>query len=76
MVWTFTVLAMVFWLYLGMTVEDQIKGVQMILYGLTFLIAAAVYWLSHMIERTELPMRESLLELELRLAELAEKRNA
>ncbi len=75
MVWTFTVLAMVFWLYLGMTAEDQVKGVQMILYGLTFLIAAAVYWLSYMIERSELTTRERFLELELRLAEMAERRN-
>lgn len=73
MVWTFSVLTMVLWLYLGMSSTDPLRGIQIILYGLTFLIGAAVYWLSHMVERNELSTREKLLELELRLAELAEK---
>lgn len=70
MVWVFTVLMMVFFLMLGMSMEDRLLGLMMMTNGLAFLIGAAVYWLSHRIEQAELSTREKLLELELVLAKL------
>ena len=46
----------------------------MIANGLAFLIGAAVVWLSFKIDEAVLVTREKLLQLELRLSELAEKR--
>jgi MFS family permease len=74
MVWVFTVLMMVLFLMVGMSVQDRLLGIMMIANGLAFLIGAAVYWLSHRIEQAELATREKLLQLELRLAEISEKR--
>jgi hypothetical protein len=73
MVWTFTLLMVVFFLIVGMSAEDHVKGLLMIANGLVFLICAAVYWLNYRIEQAELNTRERLLQLELRLAELVEK---
>ena len=72
MVWVFTTLMMVFYLMVGMTVEDRLLGLMMIGNGLAFLIGAGVYWLTHRIEQSELNTRERLLQLELRMAEWAE----
>ena len=74
MVWVFTVLMMMFFLAVGMSAEDRLLGVMLILNGLVFLIGAAVHFLTFRIEQAELGTREKLLELELRLAELCEKR--
>lgn len=74
MTWVFTVLMMTFFLMLGMSIEDRLLGVMMIAYGLVFLIGAAVYLLATRIEQAELSTREKLLELELRIAELCERR--
>ncbi len=74
MVWTFTVLMMVFFLLVGMSAQDRLLGLTMIASGLAFLIAAAVYWLNYRIEQSELNTREKLLQIELRLAEMTEKR--
>ena len=73
-VWVFTVLLMTCFLMLGMSAEDRVMGVLMIAYGLTFLICAGVYLVVYRIEQAEFSVREKLLELELRLAELSEKR--
>ena len=73
MVWVFTVLMMVFFLMVGMSIEDRLKGLLMIANGLAFLVGAGVYFLAFRIEQAELSVREKLLELELRLAELSEK---
>jgi MFS family permease len=74
MVWVFTVLMMVFFLIVGMSVEDRSLGIMMIANGLAFLIVAGVCWLTHRIEQAELATRERLLQVELRLAELSEER--
>jgi MFS family permease len=74
MVWVFTVLMMVFFLMLGMSAEDRMLGLMMIGNGLVFLIFAAVYLLAQRIEQAELNLREKILQLELRVAELSEKR--
>jgi hypothetical protein len=76
MVWVFTVLMMVFFLMVGMSIEDRLKGLLMIANGLAFLVGAGVYFLAFRIEQAELSVREKLLELELRLAELSEKGTA
>ena len=73
MVWGFTVLMMVFFLMVGMSSQDRVMGVMMIVYGLAFLIAAGVYWLTYRIREAELTVREKLLQLELRMAEMVEK---
>ena len=75
MVWVFTTLMMVFFLMVGMMIEDRLLGLMMIGNGLAFLIEAAVYWLTHRIEQAELNTRERLLQLELRMAEWAESRS-
>ena len=73
MVWVFTVIMMVFFLVVGMSVKDRSLGIMMMANGLAFLISAGVYWINHRIEYSELMTREKLLQLELRLAELCEK---
>ena len=75
MVWTFTVLMMVFFLMVGMSMEDRLLGLMMIANGLAFLIGAAVYWLTSRIEQLELATRQKLLQLELRLAEMFDQRS-
>jgi hypothetical protein len=73
MVWVFTVLMMTFFLVAGMSHHDRLLGVAMITNGLAFLIGAGVYFITFRIEQAELAMREKLLQIELRLAELCEK---
>lgn len=73
-VWVFTVLLMTCFLMLGMSIEDRVAGVLMIVYGLTFLICAGVFLLAYRIEQAEFSVREKLLELELRLAESGERK--
>lgn len=51
---------------------DNIVGLRMILCGLVFLVGGAVFLLRHVIEQSELKSREHFLQIELRLAELAE----
>jgi hypothetical protein len=76
MVWVFTVLMAVFFQVLGMTVPDRMLGLAMMANGLVFLIGAAVYWLSFLIGQSQLNTREKLLQLELRLAEMAARSGA
>jgi MFS family permease len=73
MAWIFTVLMVVFFLYVGMTISDRLLGVMLIGQALAFLIGAAVGWLTFRIEQSELSTREKLLQIELLLAELHEK---
>lgn len=73
MVWVFTVLMMVFFLLVGMSLDDRQTGTMMILCGLAFLVGAAVYWINYRIEQVELTTREHLLRVELRLSELRDK---
>ncbi len=51
---------------------DTIVGLRMILSGLVFLVMGAAFLMRHVIELSELKTRERLLEIEYRLAELAE----
>jgi MFS family permease len=74
MVWCFTLLMCIFFQVLAMSAKDKLVGLLMVANGLMFLIGAAVYFLSFRIEQSELSTRERLLQLELRLAEMAEAR--
>ncbi len=60
-------------LLLGSEFPDKIKGIQFMVWMLPFLIIAAVGLLSADIGHEHLKTREKLLEIECRLAELAEK---
>ncbi len=51
---------------------NSIVGLRMIICGLVFLVVGAVFLIRHVIEQSELKTREKLLEIEYRLAELAE----
>jgi hypothetical protein len=62
----------VFFLMAGMSLHDRLLGLMMIANGLVFLVGAGVYWLTYRIGQAELETRERLLQLELRLAELAD----
>jgi len=74
MVWVFTTLLMTCFLMAGMSLPDRLLGLMMIAFGLTFLISAGVFFLSVCIQQSDLNTREQFLRLELRLAELSEKR--
>jgi hypothetical protein len=52
---------------------DRTAGLLMVVNGLVFLLVAAVGMIHNRIERAELRTREKLLEMECRLAEIAEK---
>lgn len=58
----------------GLSRLDKPVSVLLILQSLVFLISAAVYWLNHRIEESELNVKEKLLEIELHLAELTRTR--
>ena len=51
---------------------QDIAGVRMILFGLVFLVMGGAFLIRHVVEQSELKTRERLLEIEYRLAELAE----
>jgi hypothetical protein len=74
LVWVFAVLMMTFFLMVGMSAKDRMLGLMLITQGLAFLVGAAVFLITHCIAQAELSTREKLLQLELRLAELSEKR--
>ena len=74
MIWGFTLLMSIFFCAVGLSRPDKLLSVLLLLQSLVFLISAAVYWLNHRIEESELNMKEKLLEIELHLAELARAR--
>jgi hypothetical protein len=59
-------------IFMLMAPGDKLWGVQMVLNGVVFLIAGAVFLLRNCIEQSELRTREKLLELEYRLEQMAE----
>ena len=74
MVWGFTLLMSIFFCAVGLSRPDNQASVLMMVQSLVFLICAAVYWLNHRIEESELNVKEKLLEIELQLAELTRAR--
>jgi len=71
--WGFIVIIGSIVLVFSGTHSDPIKGVHMLVYLLFFLVMAAVFMIRAFIQRSELNTREKLLEIEYRLADLAEK---
>jgi len=55
------------------SLPEPITGVRMIVWMLVFEVAAGIFLLKAIIRRSEVNTREKLLEIEYRLAELAEK---
>lgn len=73
MTWCFLVLLTTLTLLLASQHPDRIVGVHMICAVLPFLIMGAVFMIQYRIQDAELKTREKLLEIELRMAKLAEK---
>ncbi len=71
--WGLVVIMVTLFMLIGGGLPDAIKGVQMVVNGLVFLIMAAMFMVLSRINEAELKTREKLLEIELRLAEIAEK---
>ena len=71
--WVFLVFMMVISLFLGMEMKDATQGVRMILYSFIFLYMGGLFLTRNVIENTELNLKENLLRMELKIAELDEK---
>jgi hypothetical protein len=71
--WVFTVFMMTLFLLLSGSMPNKIAGVQMVVNGMVFLIGAAAFLVTTRVEQAELKTREKLLEIEYRLAQMAEK---
>jgi hypothetical protein len=72
MVWVFAVLMVIMFMVMSLLAPDRIAGLWMMIFGLVVLVVGAVFLIRHVIEQSELKTREKLLEIEYRLAELAE----
>ncbi|MHC4624081.1 MAG: hypothetical protein ACYS4W_09300 [Planctomycetota bacterium] len=72
MIWAFVVVMLVGLMSKGMRVEP-IWAIQVVVYGIVFLMVASLLMVLTCIRQSELKTREKLLEIEYRLAELAEK---
>jgi len=73
LVWGFTVLLITLFLLLAWQAPERAFGTQLVTFGTVFLIMAATFLVVARVERAELNTREKLLEIEYRLAELAEQ---
>ena len=71
--WGVVVIMVTLFMLIRGKLPDAIKGVQMVVNSLVFLMMAAVFMIFARINQAELNTREKLLEIELRLAEIAEK---
>jgi hypothetical protein len=72
-IWMVVVVSMVANLMMGMEMEDAASGARMILYGLVFLVMGALFMIQNWIERMKVDFKESVLRLELQVAEMNEK---
>lgn len=73
MSWGFVVVLVTLFMLLGAQLPDPVIGVQMVVNGIVFLVMAAVGLLMYHIQRAQMRTHEKLLEIEYRLAELAEE---
>jgi heme/copper-type cytochrome/quinol oxidase subunit 4 len=73
----FVLIMMMGYLHLGLSAPDGIKGIKMILAGMVYLITFGIpaLLLKHMNDK-DLRLREQLLNMELKIAELAERQEA
>lgn len=72
MMWGFVLTVQIVILMWGGQHPESVKSVYMAIYGLTFLLMAALFMLNNRIEQSELNTKQKLLGIELRLAEIAE----
>lgn len=72
MAWCVALFAVVLAMLMSGTLPDPVKGVQIVVNGLVFLLLAAVFMIFNRVDQAELKTREKLLEIESRLAEMAE----
>lgn len=72
MMWGFVLTVQIVILMWGGQHPESVKSVYMAIYGLTFLLMAALFMVSNRIEQSELNMKEKLLGIEMRLAEIAD----
>ena len=73
-VWMFLIAMMTIFLVQGQQMPDTAKGTQMILVGLVFFVTFGVVgMLQYNIQQAELRLRESLLKVEMQIAELSER---
>jgi len=72
MVWGLAVLTVIMFTVMSLLVPDRIVGLWMMIFGLVVLVVGAVFLIRHAIAQSELKTCEKLLEIEYRLAELAE----
>ena len=72
MSWAFVVIVVTVLMVSQRKFPDPVTGVRALVIGLIFLVMAAVFMISNRIDQVGLKTREKLLEIEYRLAELAE----
>ncbi len=73
LVWVFIILMITIFMLLAGQMEDTLRGIQMVLNGMVFLIIFGVVgFLQNSINQTHLKTQEKLLEIEYRLAEIGE----
>lgn len=70
--WGITIIVMTWAMLFAGKHPDSLSGIRAICVGLAFLVMAAVFMITSRIQQSELRTREKLLEIELRMAELAE----
>jgi hypothetical protein len=71
--WIFTVALMTLMLLMTGQRADSVRSVWLVLFALTFLLMASVFLIQHSIGEARLKVEERLLEVQLRVAELAEE---
>lgn len=73
-VWMFLVFMITITMMQGMKMDDAAQGGRMIVSGLVFLIMGVVFMLQYRIKESETNLKETILRLELKIAEMDEKR--
>lgn len=71
--WIFMVALVTLILFMTGQRSDSVKSVWMMLFGLTFLLMASMFVIQYWISDARLKVEERLLEVQLRVAELAEE---
>ncbi|MEA2711438.1 MAG: hypothetical protein QOF78_4039 [Phycisphaerales bacterium] len=71
--WVFTVTLVTLILFMTGQRADSVRSVWMLLFGLTFLLMASMFLIQHWITEARMKVEERLLEVQLRVAELAEQ---
>jgi hypothetical protein len=71
--WVFLVIMITLFMLVAGRISDPARGMSMVLNGLVFLTFGVVFLLQNTINQAQLKTQEKLLEIELRIAELAEK---